>query len=122
MRTTKTADKAEDEVDDQVDRENGNDELEDEDGEEKTKKRRKPRAVKRGDTVTLRRAGSCRKILLDPAEILDLDRDGVANVKVLGGRSKGHIVENVKRYNLENAIGPTDQVLPSWIADDFEVS
>ena len=89
--------------------------------EEPVKAKREMRTVKTGDTVTLRRAGSCRKILHDPAKVKKIDGDQVATLEILEGRSKGQVQEGVKRYNRADAIGPTDQVLPSWVADDFEV-
>lgn len=128
-KTTEPAKSADDpviEVELEADLEDDGDEENDgaEQGEGMTakKKSRKPRTVKAGDTVTLRRAGSCRKILLDEAKVKKIDGDQVATLEVLGGRSKGHVVQNVKRYNLDDAIGPTDQVLPSWVGDAFEVA
>lgn len=88
----------------------------------KAKRKGKPRKMRVGEDVTLRRAGSCRAILLDPAQIKSIDQNQVATLKVLGGRNKGQIIKGVKRYNLDDGVGPTDQVLPSWIADDFEVA
>ncbi len=108
----------------QVDLEHGDeqgDEEGDEDGAEPKRTAKIKKTVKAGDTVTLRRAGPCRAVLHDPAKVKKIDGDEVATLEILGGRSAKQVLQGIKRYNLENGMAPTDQVLPSWIADDWEV-
>ena len=88
---------------------------------ELAKKYRGPRPAKKGDTVTFRRLGPCRAVLMDPSKILQLDGD-VAKLKILEGRNKDTIHSGIPRYDRSNAIGPTDHVCPSWVLDHEEVS